>query len=73
VAGVSKRVVLYASAILALFVVASVALAAVINGTAGDDTLDGTNKPDSIFGYRGNDTINCRGGLDELWDGYWPR
>jgi hypothetical protein len=54
----------------ALFVIGSVALAAVINGTAGDDTLDGTSTGDSIFGYGGNDTINGRGGQDELWGGF---
>lgn len=66
----SRLVVLCASVILALFVVGSVALAAVIDGTAGDDTLDGTNKSDSIFGHGGNDTINGFGGWDELWGGF---
>ena len=66
----SKLVVLCASITFALFVVGSVALAAVINGTAGGDTLDGTSKSDSIFGYGGNDTINGRGGHDELWGGF---
>jgi hypothetical protein len=60
---------LSASVIIALFVVGSVALAAEINGTAGDDTLNGTPRPDLIFGYGGNDTINGLGGLDELWGG----
>jgi hypothetical protein len=67
---VSRFVVLCATMIFALFVVGSVALAAVINGTAGGDTLDGTNVSDSIFGYGGNDTINGRGGQDELWGGF---
>jgi hypothetical protein len=67
---VSKLVVLCASITFALFVVGSVALAAVINGTAGDNTLNGTNQSDSIFGYGGNDTINGRGGQDELWGGF---
>jgi hypothetical protein len=53
-----------------MFVVGSVALAAVIDGTAGDDMLDGTTKSDSIFGHGGNDTINGRGGQDELWGGF---
>ena len=65
-----KPIVLFASMTLALFVVGSVALAAVIDGTAGGDTLDGTNKSDSIFGHGGNDTINGRGGWDELWGGF---
>ena len=66
----SKIVVLCASITIAMIVVGSVALAAVINGTAGDDTLDGTSKSDSIFGYGGNDTITGRGGHDELWGGF---
>jgi Ca2+-binding RTX toxin-like protein len=67
---VSKLVVLCASISLALFVVGSVALAAVINGTAGDDTLDGTSSSDFMFGYGGNDTFTGRCGQDELWGGF---
>ena len=52
------------------FFAGSVALAAVIDGTAGDDTLDGTNKSDTISGYGGNDTIYGRGAADELWGGF---
>jgi len=66
----SKLVVLCASMTFGLFVIGSVALAAVINGTAGDDTLGGTSAGDSIFGYGGNDTIDGRGGQDELWGGF---
>jgi Ca2+-binding RTX toxin-like protein len=58
---VSKLVVLGASMVFALFVVGSVALAAV---------FDGTNKADFIFGHGGNDTINGSGGWDELWGGF---
>ena len=64
-----KLIVLCASMTIALLVVGTVALAAVINGTAGDDTLNGTNVSDSIFGHGGNDTINGRGGQDEVWGG----
>jgi hypothetical protein len=67
---VSKLFVVCASITIAMVVVSSVALAAVINGTAGDDTLDGTSKSDSIFGNGGNDTITSRGGHDELWGGF---
>src|SRR5215211_240487 len=66
----SKLAVLCASMTFALFVIGSVALAAVINGTAGDDTLKGTVKSDSISGYEGNDTINGLGGQDVLWGGF---
>jgi len=67
---VKKFVVLCASMAFALFIVGSVALAAVINGTAGNDTLNGTSMGDSIFGYGGDDTINGRVGQDELWGGF---
>jgi Ca2+-binding RTX toxin-like protein len=66
VVSASKLVVLFASMIFALFVVGTVALAAVINGTAGDDTLDGTSKSASFFGYGGIDTITRRGVHDTL-------
>ena len=66
----SKFVVLCVSITCALFVVGPVALADVINGTAGDDTLNGTNVSDSIFGHGGNDTINGFGRQDELWGGF---
>jgi hypothetical protein len=69
VVGVSKLAVLSASVIFTLFVVGSVALAAVIEGTVGDDTLVGTSRADDIFGHGGNDTIDGKGSLDELWGG----
>lgn len=56
VVGVSKRIALCASRIFALLAVGSVALADVINGTSGDDTLVGTSRADDIFGHEGNDT-----------------
>lgn len=55
---------------IALFVVSSVALAAVINGTAGDDTLVGTSRTDDIFGHGGNDTVDGARAWDELWGGF---
>lgn len=66
----SKLVLLYASIVFALFVVSSVALADVVGGTAGDDTLVGTSRADDIFGYEGNDTIDGRSDWDELWGGF---
>ena len=66
----SKLIVLCASMTFALFVIGTVALAAVIDGTAGDDRLNGTSVSDSIFGHGGNDTINGRGAKDELWGGF---
>ena len=65
-----KPIVLVASMAAALFVVGSVALAAIIDGTAGDDTLNGTSKSDFIFAHGGNDIIYGRSGHDELWSGF---
>jgi hypothetical protein len=67
---VRKLVVLCASIIFALFVVGTVALADVIYGTAGDDTLIGTSRADDIFGHGGSDTLDGRGVWDELWGGF---
>lgn len=61
--------ILFASVALALFLAGGVALAAVVNGTAGDDTLYGTNSKDTIYGYEGNDTIAGKGLGDEIWGG----
>ena len=41
---------------------------AIINGTAGGDSLDGTGQADQIFGLAGNDTIVGFGG-DDLLEG----
>ena len=65
-----KPIVLVTSMAAALFVVGSVALAAIVDGTASDDTLNGTYRSDSIFGHGGNDTIYGRGAADELWGGF---
>jgi hypothetical protein len=66
-----KRVgLLFASTALTLFLAGGVALALVINGTAGDDTLTGRAKSDFIYGYEGNDTIGGKGGDDEMWGGF---
>ncbi|QNN64476.1 hypothetical protein H9L12_09110 [Sphingomonas rhizophila] len=39
---------------------------AIINGTAGNDTLTGTKDADSIFGLSGSDTINATQGADTV-------
>jgi hypothetical protein len=67
---VSKRIVLSASMIIALFVVGTVALADVKLGTDGDDTLVGTSRADDIFGHGGNDTVDGMAASDELWGGF---
>jgi Ca2+-binding RTX toxin-like protein len=38
----------------------------IINGTAGDDILNGGSAADQIFGFAGNDILNGNGGNDQL-------
>jgi RTX calcium-binding nonapeptide repeat (4 copies) len=49
-----------------VFVFAGVALAALIKGNDGANTLVGTPKGDLIYGYGGADRIHVRGGKDAL-------
>ena len=49
-----------------VFVFAGVALAALIEGDDGSNTLVGTPEGDSIYGYGGADLIHARGGGDTL-------
>ena len=49
-----------------VFVFASVALAALIEGNDRPNTLVGTPKGDAIYGYGGADRIEGRGGGDRL-------
>ncbi len=49
-----------------VLVFAGVALAALIKGDDGPNTLVGTPKADAIYGYGGADRIQGRGGGDEL-------
>jgi Ca2+-binding RTX toxin-like protein len=49
-----------------VFVFAGVALAALIEGNDGSNTLVGTPRGDAIYGYGGADRIEGRGGGDAL-------
>ena len=49
-----------------VFAFAGVALAALIEGDDGSNTLVGTPEGDSIYGYGGADLIHARGGGDTL-------
>ena len=49
-----------------VFLFAGVALAALIEGNDGSNTLVGTPRGDAIFGYGGADRIEGRGGGDAL-------
>jgi Ca2+-binding RTX toxin-like protein len=57
-------VIALATVLLAVF--ASVAYAAVIQGTSGNDTLVGTSKSDVIFGRGGDDELRGRNQSDDL-------
>ena len=52
-----------------VLVFAGVALAALIKGDDGPNTLVGTPKGDAIYGYGGADRIQGRGGADVLYLG----
>jgi hypothetical protein len=52
-----------------VLVFAGVALAALIKGDDGPNTLVGTPKGDAIYGYGGADRIQGRGGADALYLG----
>jgi Ca2+-binding RTX toxin-like protein len=52
-----------------VFMFAGVALAALIEGNDGPNTLVGTPKGDAIYGYGGADRIEGRGGGDALYLG----
>lgn len=51
---------------LLLAAAATVAVAAVLNGDAGDNRLVGTEQADTIRGYEGNDQLYGKGGPDTL-------
>ena len=42
---------------------------AIINGTPGNDTRNGTANDDTIYGFNGNDTLNGLAGNDVLYGG----
>lgn len=49
--------------------VSGIALAAIRNGTSGNDILNGTKKADQINGRAGNDILNGRRGADKILGG----
>ena len=55
------------AALLTLLLTAALALAGgVMRGTAGDDTITGTDKRDKIRAFKGNDTIKALAGRDRI-------
>ena len=63
-----KRILSLSAVVLAAVVV-PLASAALIKGTAGNDTLTGTSARDYIHGYAGDDTIVGSAGRDYAWGG----
>lgn len=61
-----RLVVLLASVATALLIASGVALATLIEGDAGNNTLRGTDVADTLRGYGGDDTIYGMGGNDEV-------
>src|SRR5262249_44625846 len=57
------------TAVVGCAVAASVALAATINGTPGNDTIIGTTNPDTINSQAGNDTVLGLAGADTINSG----
>jgi Ca2+-binding RTX toxin-like protein len=66
---VRRAVTLFVLIGVGLILVSGIAVAAVRNGTSGNDTINGTKKADQINGRAGNDTINGRGGPDKIVGG----
>jgi Ca2+-binding RTX toxin-like protein len=63
-----KLIVPALAAALGLMLV-SVAVAATVKGTAGNDTLNGTNGADIVAAYAGDDTVNALNGRDLVFGG----
>ena len=61
-----RRILSLVLAALLFVAVTSVAAAALIAGTGGDDVLAGTTGDDSIYGRDGNDSLNGGAGTDDL-------
>gem|GEM_PF-2321430 len=64
-----RRPVLVLAVAAALVLASGVALAAVVNGTGGDDRLVGTGGADTIQGFGGGDTVRALDGKDEVSGG----
>ena len=64
-----KTAILLATMGILVALFAGVALAKVVNGGPGEDTLVGTNSADTIRGYGDEDDIYGRGGGDTLVGG----
>jgi Ca2+-binding RTX toxin-like protein len=66
---VRRAVTLFVLVAVGLILVSGIALAAIRNGTNGNDVLNGTKKADQINGRAGNDTLNGRKGADKILGG----
>ena len=63
-------ILLFAAMAVALLLGSGTALAALVEGNSGDNTLTGTNQADTIHAYGGNDAVWGLSGRDEIRGGY---
>ena len=63
-------ILLFAAMAVALLLGSGAALAALVEGNNGDNTLRGTNQADTIHAYGGEDIVWALKGRDEVHGGY---
>lgn len=61
---------MFVAIVAALVVGSGVALAAVVEGDNGPNTLTGTMRADTISAYGGNDQVHALSGRDRVYGGY---
>lgn len=64
-----RAVTLFVLIAVGVILVSGIAVAAILNGTSGNDTINGTRKADQINGRAGNDVLNGRRGNDKIVGG----
>ena len=65
-----KTTIMFVAMVVALMLGSGVALAALVEGNNGDNTLTGTNRADTIHAYGGEDVVRALSGRDEIHGGY---
>ena len=65
-----KTTIMFVAMVVALMLGSGAALAALVEGNNGDNTLTGTNRADTIHAYGGEDVVRALSGRDEIHGGY---
>ena len=65
-----KTTIMFVAMVVALMLGSGVALAALVEGNNGDNTLTGTNRADTIHAYGGENVVRALSGRDEIHGGY---